>query len=55
MTSTVNVARVMRYLGLVLALAVFFQGVGVKGDASSLRDQQSKSGAKQQIDEKKDD
>ena len=31
MISTVNIARVMRYLGLLLALAVFFEGVGVKG------------------------
>ena len=33
MISTVNIARVMRYLGLLLALAVFFEGVGVKGAA----------------------
>ncbi len=33
MISTVNIARVMRYAGLLLALAVFFEGVGVKGAA----------------------
>jgi len=55
MISTVNNARVMRRAGLLLALAVFFATIGAKGAASWLRDEQSKSGAKQQADEKKDD
>ena len=35
MISTVNIARVMRCAGVLLALAVFFEGVGVKGAASA--------------------
>ncbi|HXP71894.1 MAG TPA: hypothetical protein VOA88_21655, partial [Candidatus Dormibacteraeota bacterium] len=55
MTSTVNVARVVRCAGLLLALTVFSEGVGVKGAARWPQDGKSKSGAKQQADEKKDD
>ena len=55
MISTVTVARVVRYLGLLLALAVFFEGVGVKGAAWWPQGGKSKSGAKQQADDKKDD
>src|SRR5580693_8751190 len=55
MTSTVNVARVMRSFGLLLALTVSFAGVVVKGAERRPQDGKSKSGAKQQADEKKDD
>ena len=55
MISTANVARVMRSLGLLLALAVFFLGFGVSGAALWPQDGKSKSGAKQQADEKKDE
>ena len=55
MISTVNNARVMRSLGLLLALTVSFAGVGVKGAERRPQDGKSKSGAKQQADEKKDD
>ena len=48
MISTVNIARVMRYLGLLLALAVFFEGVGVKGAERRPQGGKSKSGVKQQ-------
>src|ERR1700720_2716528 len=59
MISTVNIARVMRYAGLSLALTVFSAGVGVKGAARWPQDGKSKSGSKsggrQQTDEKKDE
>jgi dipeptidyl aminopeptidase/acylaminoacyl peptidase len=55
MISTVDFARVVRCAGFLLALAVFFEGVGVNGAALRPRDEKSKSGAKQQADEKKDD
>src|ERR1700745_4287116 len=55
MTSTVNVARVVRCAGLLLALTVFSEGVGVKGAERRSQDGKSKSGSKQQADEKKDD
>src|ERR1700759_2044523 len=55
MISAVNNARVMRSLGLLLALTVSFAGVGVKGAERRPQDGKSKSSAKQQADEKKDD
>jgi hypothetical protein len=56
MTSTVNIARVTRYAGLLLALGLLLQGsVGLSGAALRTRDDKSKSGAKQPADEKKDD
>src|SRR6201987_1971958 len=55
MISTVNIARVMRYAGLSLVLILFFEGIGVTGAALRSRDDKSKSGGKQQTDEKKDD
>ena len=56
MISTVNVARVMRPLGLLLALGLVIQGsFGLSGAALRPRDDKSKSGAKQQADEKKDE
>src|ERR1700729_1411521 len=39
MISTVNVARVVRCAGFLLALAVFFEGVGVNGAALRPRDE----------------
>ena len=53
MISTVDFARVVRCAGFLLLLAVFFEGVGVRGAALWPRDDKSKSSGKQQADEKK--
>src|ERR1700741_5000654 len=55
MISTVNIARVMRCAGLLLALTVFCAGFGGRGAGVRPKDDKSKSGGKQQTDEKKDD
>ena len=55
MISTVTVARVMRYAGVLAGAGCLFWGVGVKGRCGRPQDGKSKSGAKQQADEKKDD
>ena len=48
-------ARVVRCAGLLLVLVVFLEGVGVSGAALRRADDKSKSGVKQQADEKRDD